>query len=52
MYHVHTLVYYEVFEKFTEALVREKTLKCITRKRKIELIEQYNPQWKDLTYDL
>ncbi len=26
-YHVHMLVYYEIFECFTEALVREKTLK-------------------------
>lgn len=26
-YNIHTLVYYEVFEQFTEALVREKVLK-------------------------
>ncbi len=47
-YHVHMLVYYEVFECFTDALVREKALKWLTRKKKIEIIEIQNPQWKDL----
>ncbi len=51
-YHVHMLVYYEVFEQFTEALIREKVLKWITRKRKMELIENANPLWKDLSTTL
>ena len=47
-YHIHTLVHYEIFEQFNEALIREKTLKWLTRKKKIEIIEDQNPQWKDL----
>ncbi len=51
-YHIHELVYYEIFESFTEAITREKSLKWINRKRKIELIESMNPTWKDLSLDL
>jgi putative endonuclease len=51
-YKIHTLVYYEIFETFTEALVREKVLKWIKRNKKIEIIESHNPTWKDLTFDL
>jgi putative endonuclease len=48
-YNIKTLVYYEIFENFPEALIREKYLKWITRKRKLEMIKKFNPQWKDFT---
>jgi putative endonuclease len=47
-YHVHLLVYYEVFEDIDAAIVREKQLKKWNRKWKLRLIEQHNPKWKDL----
>ena len=47
-YHVHTLVYYEVFEDIEEAIKWEKRLKKWNRKWKIELIEKKNPNWDDL----
>lgn len=47
-YNVDRLVYYEVFDWIGDAIVREKQLKAGPRKKKLELIEKYNPEWKDL----
>jgi putative endonuclease len=49
-YKVDKLGYYEVFDNIADALVREKQIKNSSRKKKLELIEKLNPQWKDL-YD-
>jgi putative endonuclease len=48
-YGVHTLVYYEVHDEMYEAIQREKRLKKWNRAWKIQLIEQLNPEWKDLS---
>ena len=42
------LVYYERFVEMEAAISREKQIKAGSRKRKLELIERDNPQWKDL----
>ena len=47
-YHVELLVYYELHETMATAIMREKILKKLGRKLKIELIESQNPDWKDL----
>ena len=47
-YAVHRLVYYEVYNDISEAIRREKRLKRWERAWKIALIEEKNPQWKDL----
>ncbi len=47
-YNIHKLVYYEIFNDINEALKREKQLKGGSRRKKILLIEQMNPQYKDL----
>ncbi len=49
-YNVHKLVYYEGFDSIVEAIAREKQIKAGPRKKKIELINKMNPDWKDL-YD-
>jgi putative endonuclease len=49
-YVVHTLVHYEQCEDVESAILREKQLKSWHRKWKIRLIEETNPEWKDL-YD-
>lgn len=49
-YNVNKLVYYEFFEDPASAIRREKQLKGGSRKKKEELINKNNPQWKDL-YD-
>jgi putative endonuclease len=51
-YNVNKLVYYEVFDNISNAILREKQLKVGSRKRKIELIEIENPEWRDLSDDL
>lgn len=38
-YHIHTLVYYEIFERFTEALVREKHSNDTSGKEKLRLLK-------------
>ena len=49
-YNLSKLVYYEVTQEISLAIKREKFLKSKTRKYKIKLIEEFNPEWKDL-YD-
>ena len=48
-YGVHTLVYFEVHADMYEAIHREKKLKNWNRAWKIKLIEEMNPEWKDLS---
>ena len=42
------LVYYEIHESMANAITREKQIKAGSRKKKLELIESLNPEWKDL----
>ncbi|WP_059175621.1 GIY-YIG nuclease family protein [Thermodesulfovibrio aggregans] len=51
-YNVVKLVYYEVYENITDAIMREKQIKGGSRRKKIELINKFNPQWKDLYDDI
>jgi putative endonuclease len=48
-YGVHMLVYFEVHSEMYEAIQREKRLKKWNRAWKIKLIEELNPEWKDLS---
>ena len=50
-YGIKTLVYYEMHESMLEAIAREKLLKRWHRSWKYRLIEQMNPEWKNL-FDL
>ena len=47
-YNLNKLVYYECFEHFNDAIAREKFLKGKRRQVKIDLIQAFNPEWKDL----
>ncbi len=51
-YNVHLLVYYETFDDPENAITREKQLKKWTRRKKDNLINTHNPDWKDLGTDL
>jgi putative endonuclease len=48
-YHGSKLVLYEVFKDSYNAIVREKQIKAGSRRRKVELIERTNPEWRDLS---
>lgn len=47
-YNLDKLVYYEAFQEIGGAIGREKQLKAGSRKKKLELIENINPEWEDL----
>jgi putative endonuclease len=47
-YGVDKLGYYEIFDDIAEAIKREKQIKGGSRKDKLKLIENVNPDWKDL----
>lgn len=47
-YNVNKLVYYEEFQTGEEALAREYQLKGGSRKKKLDLIKEKNPNWNDL----
>lgn len=51
-YRVHRLVHVESFSCMEKAIKREKQIKKWRRAWKIELIEAYNPDWRDLYQDI
>ena len=47
-YSINKLVYFEQGEEAYGAISREKQIKAGPRRKKIELINNLNPEWKDL----
>ena len=47
-YGVHTLVWFERHDKMMSAIEREKQIKRWNRAWKIRMIEELNPEWRDL----
>ena len=47
-YNITKLVYQECGDDVNAAIFREKQIKAGSRKKKIELINSINPEWKDL----
>lgn len=50
-YNVNKLVYFEETHDVLAAIEREKQLKRWRREKKVWLIEQQNPEWRDLSED-
>ena len=50
-YRVNRLVYAESFRYVEDALNREKEIKGWRREKKIRLILELNPEWKDLAVE-
>ena len=50
-YNVEKLVYFEATNDVKVAIQREKEIKGWTRKKKEQLIDARNPQWKELYGD-
>lgn len=48
-YNLKYLVYYEEYQYVYDAITREKQLKKWNRKWKERLINEANPEWKDLS---
>ena len=51
-YKVDRLVYYETLTDAENAIIREKKIKVLLRKKKEDLINAFNPEWKDLYMEL
>ena len=51
-YNINKVVYYETFNDIRGAITREKQIKNLVRRKKIELIETINPKWKDLIEEI
>ena len=47
-YNAHKLVYFECGGDVNMAIFREKQIKAGSRKKKLDLINSMNPEWKDL----
>ena len=50
-YGLSILVYFERFQYVSDAIKREKQLKTWRRQWKIDLIEEENKGWNDLSHD-
>lgn len=51
-YDIKIMLYFELCDDMASAIAREKSLKGITRAKKIALIELQNPLWIDLAEKL
>jgi putative endonuclease len=51
-YNLTKLVYFECGEDVNTAIFREKQIKAGSRRKKEELIDSLNPEWKDLFDEL
>jgi putative endonuclease len=51
-YNVTTLVWYEYYDRLIDARHREYQIKKWRRAWKLRLIEEMNPEWRDLHWDL
>jgi len=47
-YNINKVVYYETFNDIYSAIAREKQIKGWIRQKKIDLINENNPEWKDM----
>ena len=51
-YKLHKLVYFEVTNDISAAIQREKQIKAGSREKKNQLVNNLNPDWRDLAEDL
>ena len=51
-YEINRLVYCHEFGEIRDAIAAEKRIKGWKREKKVALIEEANPTWKDLSSDL
>ena len=45
-YAVHHLIYFEEYDRITDAIFREKQIKNMSRAKKNALISEFNPTWR------
>jgi len=50
-YGCRMLVFYALYEDMDSAIAREKAIKGGSRRKKLLMIERFNPEWRDLYAD-
>ena len=50
-YHLNKLIYFEEFSDVNQAILREKQLKSWRREKKLELIKNQNPDFRDFSFE-
>ena len=51
-YNLTKLAFYEMTESIEAAIAREKQIKGGSRQKKIDLVKNQNPEWKDLSDEI
>ena len=51
-YNIKKLVWFQKYESIKTAILMEKKIKAGSRKKKIDFINELNPEWKDLYPEL
>lgn len=51
-HYIRRLVWYQFCDTLEEAQRQERLIKRWRRKYKLDLVEELNPQWRDLYHDL
>jgi len=51
-YYCYGLIYYEDYKYVDDAIAREKEVKKWNRKKKMKLINDLNPDWRFLNYEI
>lgn len=51
-YNVDKLVYFECGDEVSQVIFREKQIKAGSRQKKLDLINEFNPEWKELFDEL
>lgn len=51
-YNLNKLIYWESFQEIGDAIFREKQIKAGSRQKKLNLINSFNVEWRDLTEDI
>ncbi|HEU0075612.1 MAG TPA: GIY-YIG nuclease family protein [Dehalococcoidia bacterium] len=51
-YNVDRLVYYEEHESPEDGITRENQLKAGPRRKKLALVDSFNPTWRDLYHEI
>jgi putative endonuclease len=51
-HNINKLVYYSSTNDVNAAIAEEKRIKGGSRKKKIQMIEEMNPEWKDLSEEI
>jgi len=47
-YNINKLVYFEHFDDIETAILREKQIKKYSHRKKVIMINKFNPEWNDL----